>query len=271
MVAPSRLTFILAGLMATQATLGLARPELYRDADWIRATWWGNDWVTLLAAVPLLLGNVRSASRGSARAFLLWAGGVGYAIYNYAFYLLGAALNAFLPLYVAAVVLAAIILIVTLGQLDARSIASGLSEGASLRLIGGIFVFIGTGLASVWTLIWAAHVFAGRPTPVEPDAFRLVAALDLSLMVPALVGGGLLLWRRRPWGPVVGAIAGVQATLYLLVLTVNALTAIARGLSASPGELVIWMPLGVTTGAATALLLRVVPAGSASRLTGGTA
>jgi hypothetical protein len=28
--------------------------------------------------------------------------------------------------------------------------------------------------------------------PVEPDAFRLVAALDLSLLVPALASGGVL-------------------------------------------------------------------------------
>jgi hypothetical protein len=36
---------------------------------------------------------------------LLWLGAVGYAFYNYAFYLFGAALNAFFPLYVAPLLL----------------------------------------------------------------------------------------------------------------------------------------------------------------------
>ena len=58
--------------------------------------------------------------------------------------------------------------------------------------------------------MWAAHVFAGRPTPVDPEAFRLVAALDLSMTLPALVCGGVLLWRRRRRGVVLAAIAGVQ-------------------------------------------------------------
>jgi hypothetical protein len=61
-------------------------------------------------------------------------------------------------------------------------------------------------------IMWAAYVFAGRPTPVDPDAFRLVAALDdLSLMVPAMVCGGVLPWRRRPWAVVLAAMPASRA------------------------------------------------------------
>ena len=116
-------------------------------------------------------------------------------------------------------------------------------------------VVIGVGLAAVWTAMWAAHVFAGRPTPVDPEAFRLVAALDLSMMVPALLSGGVLLWRRRPWGVVLAAIAGVQGSLYLAVLSINSLIAIQRGLARWPGELVIWGPLAAATVTVTLLLL----------------
>jgi hypothetical protein len=122
-------------------------------------------------------------------------------------------------------------------------------------LIGGSFVIIGLGLALVWTAMWAGYVFAARPTPVDPDVFRLVAALDLSLMVPALVAGGVLLWRRRPWGVLLAAIAGVQGSLYLAVLSINSLIAIERGLAAWPGELVIWGPLAAVTLTVTFLLL----------------
>ena len=40
------MTAVLVLLMAVQATLGLAMPTLYRDAEWIKATWFGNDWIT---------------------------------------------------------------------------------------------------------------------------------------------------------------------------------------------------------------------------------
>ena len=215
---PRKLTITLAAPMTAQSLTGLMAPEQYRDVEWIKATWYGNDWLTLIVAVPLLLMSSVAARRGSPRAFLLWAGAVGYAVYNYAFYLLGAALNAFFPVYVVCVVLAAVMLILTLGNLDTAAMTLRARPAAPLSLIGGSFVIIGLGLAVVWTAIWAAHVFAGRPTPVDPEAFRLVAALDLSMMAPALVCGGVLLWRRRPWGVVLAAIAGVQGSLYLAVL-----------------------------------------------------
>jgi hypothetical protein len=252
---PLKATLTLTALMAAQALMGLLAPEQYRDVERIKATWFGNDWLTLVAAVPLLLVSSLGARRGSLRAFLMWAGCVGYAVYNYAFYLLGAALNVFLPLYVVSVVLPVAILILTLGRLDVEAIGLRLRAAAPVRLIGGAFAAIGVGLGTVWIGVWAAYVFAGRPTPVDADAFQLVAALDLSLMVPALVSGGVLLWRRRPWGVVVAAIAGVQGTLYLAVLSINSFISIERGHAAWPGEMVIWPPLAAVTATMSVLLL----------------
>ena len=103
--------------------------------------------------------------------------------------------------------------------------------------------------------MWAAYVFTGRPTPVGPDAFRLVAALDLSLMVPALTVGGVLLWQRSPWGYVIAAIASIQAALYLFVLSINSLVAIQHGLVDAPGELPIWGALTVLTTSLVLVLL----------------
>jgi hypothetical protein len=257
---PGKLTLTLAALMIAQSLTGLIAPAHYRDVEWIKATWFGNDGLTLIVAVPLLLMSRVAAERGSARAFLLWAGAVGYAVYNYAFYLLGAALNAFFPLYVACVVLAAFMLILTLGKVKAEAMMLSSRPAAPLRIIAGSFILIGLGLGAVWTAMWAAHVFAGRPTPVDPEAFRLVAALDLSMMVPALLSGGVLLWRRRPWGVVLAAIAGVQGFLYLGVLSINSLIAIQRGLAEWPGELVIWGPLTAVTATVTVLLLASIRA-----------
>jgi len=262
---PRKLTVTLAALMTAQSLTGVIAPEQYRDVEWIKATWFGNDWLTLVVAVPLLLTSSVGARRGSARAFLLCAGSVGYVLYNYAFYLFGAALNVFFPLYVVSVVLAAVILILTLGRLDPSSIALKVAPVVPVLVIAGSLVMIGLGLVVVWTAMWAAYAFGGRPTPVEPDAFRLVAALDLSLMVPAFASGGVLLWRRRPWGVVLAAIAGVQGSLYLAVLSINSLIAIQRGLAMWPGELIIWGPLAAFTVTITSLLLSGVREGNQPR------
>ena len=253
-----RLSTVLLAVMSTQALMGLAFRAAYRDVEWIRTTWFGNDWVTLVVAAPLLLIGLRRTAVGSVQGLLLWLGLIGFALYNYAFYLFGAALNAFLPVYVVAVVLAATVLILALSQIDASQFAHSVRPTAPVRLLGGSLVFIAVGLASAWIAMGAAYVFAGRPTPVEPEAFKLVAALDLSLMVPTLGIGGVLLWRRRPWGLVISAIASVQAALYLLVLSVNSVVSIHRGLTNAPGELPIWGTLTLIMGTVALVLFASV-------------
>jgi hypothetical protein len=254
---------LLTSLLLVQALLGLLLPATYRDVAWIKATWYGNDWVTLVAAVPLLCLGMRQASQGSVRGRLLVLGIAGYATYNYCFYLFGAALNAFFPLYVGGVLLGAVTLGVFLASLDVSLVARSSRARIPVRVVGGYLVFVAAGLAVVWFATWGAFAFGGRPTPIETEAFKVVAALDLCLMVPALATGGVLLWRRRAWGCPIAAIAAIQGALYLVVLSVNAAVAIARGLAAAPGELAIWLPLALFTTIAAVSLLASVPGNAA--------
>jgi hypothetical protein len=68
-------------------------------------------------------------------------------------------------------------------------------------------------LSVVWIGMWAAYVLAGKPTPVEPEAFKIVAALDLLWLVPSLAAGGALRWSRRAWGFVLATAASVQGAM----------------------------------------------------------
>ena len=253
--APSVPTAILAAAILAQSGLGLLLPHQYRDAEWIKAAWTGNDWTTLALVVPLLAIAPRLARRGSVPGLLLWLGALGYAVYNGAFYLFGAALNVFFPLYVAALLLATLSLVLIVTRIDVTIVAAAFRPTTPVRMIGGYFALVGSGLASAWIAMWAAYVFAGRSTPVEPEAFKLVAALDLSLMVTTLVFGGILLWQKNKWGYVIAPIAGIQSSLYLLVLSVNSIVAIRRGLVTAPGELPMWGTLAVVTLAVTLLVL----------------
>jgi hypothetical protein len=257
---PALLSKGLAGLMLVQALAGLLLADQYRDPEPIKTTWFGNDWVTLVLATPLLLAGIVSATRGSTRGLVLWLGVIAYAVYNYAFYLFGAALNAFLPLYVLTMVIAVVVLILALSALDVETLARSSRPNIPLRAIGGSLMLIGIGLAVVWIALWWAYIFINRPTPIDPEAFKIVAALDLSLMVPALTCGGVLLWRRSPWGYIIASIASIQAALYLFVLSVNSLVAIQRGVASAPGELPMWGPLAIVmTIVALALVTNLRP------------
>ncbi len=124
MKVPYILSAALAALMVVQTMLGLIFPGQYRDVEWIRLTWFGNDGVTLVVGVPLLVAALLLARRGSIRGLLLWLGMLGYGAYNYAYYMLGAALNASFPLYVAALLLSVITLILALSRIDVAEVAA---------------------------------------------------------------------------------------------------------------------------------------------------
>lgn len=162
----------------------------------------------------------------------------------------------FFPLYVLLLLAACATLGLWISHVDVAALAGSFRHETPVRAIGGYLVFVGAGLTIIWLGMWSAYAFAGRPTPIEPEAFKVVAALDLSLMVPALTVGGALLWKRRPWGYLIATIASIQASLYLLVLSVNSAIAISRGLAVAPGELPIWGPLAVFTTLAVVTLLR---------------
>lgn len=74
----SQRTRVLVLLMVVQSALGLTFSDQYRDREWIRTMWLGNDWVTLLVAVPLLILGSVAANRGRARGHLLWIGVTAY-------------------------------------------------------------------------------------------------------------------------------------------------------------------------------------------------
>ncbi len=71
MKVPYILSAALATLMVVQAVLGRVFPGQYRDVEWIRLTWFGNDWVTLVVAAPLLVASLLLARRSSIRGLLL--------------------------------------------------------------------------------------------------------------------------------------------------------------------------------------------------------
>ena len=252
------LTATLAVLVLAQCSLGLLMPEVYVDPAWIKAAWFSNDLVTLVVALPFLIVTSKLARQGSPRGFLVWVGVLGYCAYNYAYYLLGVALNAFFSIYVIALGVSAVALILALSRANVAELAASFRNRAPMRIVSGYLIFVGAGLACAWLATWAAHFFTGKPTPVAPEAFKLVAALDLSLMVPMLVTGGILLWRKQAWGYVIATIASVQGALYLAVLSTSSLVAIQRTLVKAPGEVPMWRALALLMGASAVVLVRDV-------------
>jgi hypothetical protein len=89
----------------------------------------GQDAVTLVVGVPLLIASVWLTGRGSIVALLIWTGTLFYFAYSYYFYVIGA-FNALFVVYIAIVSASLYGLLSLLVAIDAEAIRGRFGSGA---------------------------------------------------------------------------------------------------------------------------------------------
>jgi len=72
----------------------------------------------------------------------------------------------------------------------------------------------------LWISQWVRFLGTGRAPDVNGSqfAYQIIAAVDLSFMVPMQLSAAYLLFMRRPWGYVLGAVTLVQGAVYTAVM-----------------------------------------------------
>ncbi len=241
------LSVVIVVLALIASVGGLLFDDLYRDNAFVRTTWLGNDAVTLFLAIPILVAAMLFSRRGSLRARLIWLGALDYMLYNYAFYLFGAAFNAFFLIYAALLGLSIFALIFGLVNLDVEEIHRQFSVRTPVKWIGGYFLFVAAGLSLIYVAQSIAYIATGQLpaiVTITEHPTNVVFALDLTLLIPWLVVGAVWLIKRKPWGYVIAGILSVKGPLYTLVLGVNSVLVMSAGLSET-NELPLWGTLTV--------------------------
>lgn len=242
----------IAGLLAALAsTAGLLVPGLYAaDTLWASAQCRGNDAVTLAIAVPVLLVSITLAARGSVSGRLVWLGMLAYLAYGYAFYLFGVALNVAFLAYVAIVAISLYVLVAELVRLPAEDIARRFSAGAPVRAVAGYLLFVAGFLGLMWSARVIGFMASGEvPSDVVSSGVSsaIVYAMDLALLVPALAICGVMLWRRRPWGLVLGTVVLAKCTAYPLALLGMGVFAAQAGVEADYYMMGFWLAFSLVS------------------------
>src|SRR5215216_2626569 len=156
------LSVALALLATVAATTGLLAPSVYRDAPTWVAQARGQDLVTLVVVVPLMLMAQVSARRGSTRAFLVWLGAVGYLAYSYAIYAFSAHFNSLFLVYVATFGIATYTLVLGFAGIDAARVARAFDQHTPTRLVGIVLVVMSVLTALMWLAQDVPALFSGR-------------------------------------------------------------------------------------------------------------
>ena len=171
------------------------------------------------------------AARGSMAARLLWLGMLGCPD-GYAYYLFGAAFNAFFLIYVALFAASGWALAMGLASLDISRLTRSRALGPRRLWVAGYMVFVAAGLTTVYVAQSIAFVTTGDVpaiVAITGHPTSLVFALDLSLVVPALVVGAFWLQQDRAWGYALAVIVNAKGAVYTLSLAVSSLIAVRAG------------------------------------------
>jgi hypothetical protein len=240
------LTGATAATMATASAVGVfATDWLYRDNALVTATFRGQDMVTLVVAVPLLLVGLVLEIRGSPRGRVLWLGMLFYSMYAYLFYAVAAAFNQFFLLYVATFGLPLYALLFSVPRLDLTRLGSAMGGGVA-RVVAIIYTsVVAAGLGLLWVGISLSYLATEDvPQPIVDSGHPtgVVFAVDLVFIVPPMLLAAIWLARRQALGWLLTGVMSVGGSVYTLTLAAASVEVSRQNVGAG-SELPIWAGL----------------------------
>lgn len=197
----------IAALVALVSLGGLVSDAYAHETGAWAAEAIGVDCFDLVVTVPALAICGWGARAGAYRWRVLLAGCYAYTVYEMAIYAFAVHFNALFLIYCATLGLAGYALaglaVELAGQVERV-------ERRASRLGGGFLVGIGVAFALLWLGEDVPAVLHDQPSKAlsETGLFtNPVHVIDLAFVLPAHVVAGVWLWRRRPAGELLGAIA----------------------------------------------------------------
>lgn len=255
----STLALPLAVLFAAASVGNILLPGVYarETATWA-AQGLGQDWVDLLVVAPLLILSARGTRRGSVRWTLVLGGTLAYTAYSFVLYAFAVHFNSLFLVYTLALGLSFYALVNCVIGFS-REAGGWFAEPGPARAAGLFAILVGSAFYALWLSEIVPATVAGAAPPSAVGAGLItspVQILDIGIVLPAFIIGGVALVRRRPLGywlvPMMLAF-GVVMDLALIGMV---LSMAARGLGAAGPRLAVFTLMGVVSLALLLALLR---------------
>lgn len=250
------LSIILVVLTIGVTLTGIIMPSLYQDNPTFVIIWQSNDIITLAIACPIfIVGMLSYLKTHSIKALMIWMSMIWYLVYNYAYYVYGAAFNALYLGHLAIYSLALLTIILAAIDFPIATISTPQKLGLSHKIVIGEMLFVAGGLSLIYILQSLLFAFIGAiPAIITASGHvtSVVFAIDMSMVVVFFILSVVLMLKKQPWGFVIALIANFKGVIYMVVLTF-------ASLRTSPAEAPIWLTIGTLTLVATILLFRNFP------------
>jgi len=227
---------------------GLLVEDLYSDLSVsMQVQGRGQDIITLLFVVPMLVLSMIKAYRGVLNGILILAGLHAYLIYSYFVYSAGIPFNVMYLAYVAILLLSTMSIISIISSLNMNKVASAFSEDIPNKLVAYYMIISAVLVALMWlgTIIISGMINGSLPKNVLEDTngYLMVQTLDLGLVVPFGVFAGMLLLKKTKWSYLLSAIFMVKVTTLCLAIIAMVFVMKREGLAVDLVQIIVFSVL----------------------------
>jgi hypothetical protein len=210
------LSLIIASLLVIASICGILFGSVIYPTDELLSTFISNDVVNLLIGLPIIIGSIFLTLRGKLIGLLFWPGALFFVLYNYMIYVLAMPLNWAFLLHLTLTTLSVYTIIILVASIDGIKIQQRLTGVVYERIAGGILVAMGL----LFMLQVVGVMIDSLINQIPVTGTELATHVSDFLISPALVIGGILLWRRKEFGYVSGLGLLFQASMLFIGLIV---------------------------------------------------
>jgi hypothetical protein len=217
---PSNGPYVLSAALgvaaAVSSALTVAFPSLLTGVAGSNGNMRGTAVVVFAIGVPVLMAAMTAAARGSARAFVVWLGTLGYLLYQAVLFCFATPFNNLFLVYVAYFGLAVWSIVFLLRSTDLDAFGLRVSPKTPLRHVAGFAVAVAVLNAAAWLAGIVPTVFSTHPREFLTETGLLtnpVYIQDLAIWLPLLATAAAAAWRRHIWGVLITA---AMLTLFVL-------------------------------------------------------
>lgn len=270
-------TALVAVLSVAATLLGLLVDGFYRDPLELTYQAYGQDTVTLVFVVPLLVAGLVLARRGSLRGYVLWLGSLGYLLYTYAVYAVITEFNPFFLGYVALFGLSLYTFVAGVLAVDPVAVRERLAS-LPTRVVSWSLAAMGTLVALLWLSEAVPATLADEKPASVADAglpANVVHVLDLGVVVPAVLLTAWWLHTGRAWGYVLAGVLVVKLTTIGLAVLAMIVWMSRAGEPVTAAEVAVFAVVTLANAALATIYFRSLdgpttgPGPSSSGATGG--
>ena len=217
------------------------------------------DYVTLVAAIPVLLLSLLMVRAGSIKGRWLLAGTLGYFLVTYLFYTAMGMYNALFLVYVVLIGSAFYAFMLAIMSFDVNTIKEKFNESAPVKSTGSILIFIAIAIALLWLSIVVPPLVDGTVVPLQVEHYTtlIVQGLDLGILLPAAIISAILWMKKKRYGYLFAPIYFVFLSILMTALTAKVVGMLLAGFNVIPVIYII-PTLNLVTIVCTVVILKSI-------------